>query len=84
MPKRSAAQKAADKKRSWKMERASVHKKGAKRARSNKYSKGDTTKKPKGHSRKGEWVGGYSKKDGTKVKGYYRTNAQYSIRGKKK
>jgi len=75
---------AANKKRAWKMERASV--KGprrqaqGKRARSNKFSGGDTTKKPKGHTRKGLWVGGYTKKDGTKVKGYYRTNAQYRWR----
>lgn len=70
----------ANKRRSWKMERASVRRKGIRRARSNKYSKADTGKKPKPHSRKGLWVGGYTRKDGIKVKGYYRTNAQYRWR----
>ena len=59
------------------MERASVSRAGAKRARSNKFSGGDASKKPRVHSRKGSWVGGYTKRDGTKVKGYYRTSAQY-------
>lgn len=68
---------AANIRRAWKLERASVHKKRAKRARSNKYSGGDSDTKPAKHSRKGEWVGGYRRSDGTKVKGYYRTNAQY-------
>lgn len=62
------------------MERASVRRKGSKRAKSNKFSGGDSGKKPKAHVRKGLWVGGYIKKDGTKVKGYYRTNAQYNWR----
>lgn len=62
------------------MERASVRRKGTKRARSNKFSKSDSGKKPKAHSRKGLWVGGYTKQDGTKVKGYYRTNSQYKWR----
>lgn len=70
----------ANKKRAWKMERASVHIKGAKRPRSNKYSKGDSGKKPKPYSRKGLWVGGYTRKDGVKVKGYYKTNTQYRWR----
>ena len=34
-------------------------------------------KKPAKHSRKGLWVGGYTRKGGVKVKGYYRTNRQY-------
>lgn len=70
----------ANAKRSWKMERASVRRKGAARARSNKYSGGDKGKKPAKHSRKGLWVGGYTRKDGVKVKGYYRTNRQYRWR----
>jgi hypothetical protein len=68
---------AANIKRKWKLERASVHKKRHRRPRSNKYSGGDSDKKPPKHSRKGLWVGGYIRDDGTKVKGYYRTNAQY-------
>ena len=62
------------------MERASVSRKGVSRARSNKYSGGDTGKKPRKHSRKGMWVGGYTRQDNVKVKGYYRTNAQYRWR----
>src|SRR5688572_10103365 len=47
----------ANKKRAWKMERASVGggKKG--RARSNKFSGSDADKRPRVHSRKGHWVG---------------------------
>ncbi len=59
------------------MERATVHRRGTNRPRSNKFSAGDTDKKPAKHSRKGEWVGGYKRYDGTSVKGYYRTCAQY-------
>jgi len=66
------------------MERASVmgalRRAQGKRARSNKFSGGDSGKEPAAHSRKGEWVGGYTRRDGTKVKGYYRTNAQYRWR----
>jgi len=62
------------------MERASVKSKRTRKVRSNKYSKSDSTKKPRAHSRKGLWVGGYTKEDGTKVKGYYRTNSQYRWR----
>jgi hypothetical protein len=67
----------ANKKRAWKMERASVGGGSRGRARSNKFSRGDADKRPRAHSRKGNWVGGYTKRDGTKVKGYYRTSAQY-------
>lgn len=63
--------------RRWKMERASVRRKRVRRARSNKYSGGDTDRRPKPHSAKQMWVGGYRKRDGTRVKGYYRSNAQY-------
>jgi hypothetical protein len=63
---------AAKKSSSWKLERASVHRKGGARARSNKYSKSDTTKKPAKSSRSRVWVGGYTRKDGTRVEGHYR------------
>lgn len=64
--------------RRWKMERASVHKKGkSQRPRSNKYSGGDKEAKPKKHARQQIWVGGYTKSNGTHVKGYVRHNAQY-------
>lgn len=58
--------------RSWKMERASVHKKGASRPKSNKYSKSDQTKRPAAGARSRIWVGGYTREDGTHVDGYYR------------
>jgi hypothetical protein len=59
--------------RSWKMERASVHRKGKARARSNKYSPSDSHPKPAPGTRQRIWVGGYKKSDGTAVAGYYRS-----------
>lgn len=58
--------------RVWKQERASVTTAGSARPRSNKYSGGDSGKKPAPGERGRTWVGGYTKKDGTKVEGYYR------------
>ena len=58
--------------RSWKMERASVNKRGTARARSNKYSKSDASERPAAGSRSRVWVGGYERADGTRVAGYYR------------
>ena len=58
--------------RAWKMERASVNVKGKSRPRSNKYSGSDSAKKPAPYSRARVWVGGYTRADGVKVKGYYR------------
>jgi hypothetical protein len=53
--------------RSWKLERAHVHR----GERSNKYSGGDERRTPRsGRSR--AWVGGYTRADGTKVRGHYR------------
>jgi hypothetical protein len=63
------------KSRSWKLERASVHSGNGKRPRSNKYSKSDQGKKPAPHTREQIWVGGYTRSDGTKVKGHYRETA---------
>jgi hypothetical protein len=57
---------------SWKNERASVSRKGA-RARSNKYSKNDQTERPGSGGRSRVWVGGYRRSDGTRVKGHYRS-----------
>jgi hypothetical protein len=62
-------------KRSWKMERASVTVPGKSRPRSNKYSGGDSGKKPAPGSREKVWVGGYTRADGSKVKGHYRATA---------
>jgi hypothetical protein len=64
---------AQTKSRSWKLERASVTTKGKARPRSNKYSGGDSKPAPAAGSRSRIWVGGYTKADGTKVNGYYRS-----------
>ena len=61
--------------RAWKMERASVSEPGKSRPRSNKYSGGDSSKKPAPGSREQVWVGGYTRADGTKIKGHYRATA---------
>ena len=58
--------------RAWKNERASVNKKNKSRPRSNKYSKtSDTSKRPEAGSTERYWRAGYTRKDGTKVKGHY-------------
>lgn len=59
--------------RSWRLERASVHRDGAD-ADSSKYSANDATpeRRPAPHRRSRVWVGGYTRADGTKVKGHYR------------
>lgn len=59
--------------RSWKLERASVSRADKSRPRSNKYSGGDSSKEPAPHTRDRIWVGGYSRADGTRVHGYYRS-----------
>jgi len=58
--------------RAWKQERASVHGDGKPRSRSNKYTAGDSRPRPGPGERERVWVGGYTKKDGTRVSGYYR------------
>ena len=57
--------------RAWKLERASVHTGGG-RPRSNKYSGGDSGQKPGPGERSRIWVGGYTRKDGTRIEGHYR------------
>ena len=57
--------------RDWKNERASVSKKNQSRPKSNKYSKSDTSKRPASGSATRYWRAGYTRKDGTKVKGHY-------------
>ena len=57
--------------RAWKNERASVNTQNKSRPRSNKYSKSDTTERPKAGSTSRYWRAGYTRKDGTKVKGHY-------------
>jgi len=66
---------ATKKGRSWKLERASVHRRGADRPRSNKYSKSDADRKPAPGERERVWIGGYTRANGTKVGGYYRATA---------
>jgi len=58
--------------RVWKNERASVTNKGKARSKSNKYSRtSDSTKRPQAGSASQYWRAGYTRKDGTKVKGHY-------------
>ena len=61
--------------RAWKTERASVNVRGKDRPRSNKYSASDSKSEPRPGSRKRVWVGGYTRADGRKVRGYYRSLA---------
>lgn len=61
--------------RAWKMERASVSVPGKARPKSNKYSGADANKKPAPGARVQVWVGGYTRADGTKIKGHYRATA---------
>ena len=58
--------------RPWKTERASVSMAGKSKPRSNKYSRSDSSKKPASGSRDQVWVGGYTRADGTRIKGHYR------------
>lgn len=57
--------------RVWKNERASVSKKSKSRPRSNKYSSSDNGNRPEADSSEQYWRAGYTRKDGTKVKGHY-------------
>jgi hypothetical protein len=58
--------------RSWKNERASVNKGSASKAKSNKYRPGsDQSKRPQAGSGERYWRAGYTRKDGTRVKGHY-------------
>jgi hypothetical protein len=57
--------------RAWKNERASVSKKNKSRPKSNKYSSSDKGKRPEADSSEQYWRAGYTRKDGTKVKGHY-------------
>ena len=58
--------------RVWKNERASVNSKNKSRPKSNKYRKtSDSSKRPEAGSSEQYWRAGYTRKDGTKVKGHY-------------
>jgi len=58
---------------SWKKERASTSNKKNSKSRSNKYrpAPSDIDKRPVSGSTSRYWRGGYTRKDGTKVKGHY-------------
>jgi hypothetical protein len=58
--------------RAWKLERASVDERGKKRPRSNKYVESDGDERPAAGARDRAWVGGYTRSDGTQVRGHYR------------
>ena len=55
--------------RSWKNERASVNKKNTSRPKSNKYGSSDKSKRKDNADQ--YWRAGYTRADGTKVKGHY-------------
>jgi len=57
--------------RAWKNERASVDTKIKSRSKSNKYSSSDRSKQPEAGTADQYWRAGYTRKDGTKVKGHY-------------
>jgi hypothetical protein len=64
---------------SWKMERASIHRKGSSCPRTNKYRPrpADTTSRPTAGSTTRFWRGGYHRKNGTYVRGHYVTNPNH-------
>jgi hypothetical protein len=66
---------ATNKKGSWRKERASVNSK-SKSSRSNKYrpQPSDTDQRPIPGSASRYWRAGYTRKDGTHVKGHYVKN----------
>lgn len=61
----------AQKKGTWKKERASYSTTNKSNYRSNKYSGSDSSKKPAPRTRKKTWIGGHERK-GKPVKGHFR------------
>ena len=61
--------------RAWKNERASVTNKNKSRPKSNKSSKSDTSQRPESGAATRYWRAGYTRQDGTKVKGHYVNNS---------
>lgn len=60
---------------SWKKERASVNSQNKSRPRSNKYRPGtDKSKRTDVKSATHYWRAGYTRKDGTRLKGHYVRN----------
>jgi hypothetical protein len=63
--------------RVWKNERASVHRKSSSKSQSNKYRpKSDSSERPEAGTGERYWRAGYTRKDGTKVKGHYVNKAR--------
>lgn len=59
---------------SWIKERASGNRKSGSRPASNKYRPGsDRSKRPEAGTAERYWRAGYTRRDGTKVKGHYVT-----------
>ena len=57
---------------SWKKERASVNSTNTTRSKSNKYRPAsDSSKRPESGTASQYWRAGYTRKDGTKVKGHF-------------
>jgi len=61
---------------SWKKERASVNSKNT-NPKSNKYRPSEGSARPKAGSTSQYWRAGYTRKDGTKVKGHYVKNPHH-------
>ena len=58
--------------RSWKNERASVSNRNSQKSKSNKYGpSSDSKARPQAWSGERYWRAGYTRRDGTKVKGHY-------------
>ena len=64
---------------SWKNERASVNKNNKSRPKTNKYSTNDESKRKDNAEQ--YWRAGYTRSDGTKVKGHY-VKRKTSLMGK--
>jgi len=64
---------------SWKNERASVNKNNKPRPKSNKYSNNDKSERKENAEQ--YWRAGYTRSDGTKVKGHY-VKRKTSLMGK--
>ena len=61
---------------SWKKERASVKRRAGSKPQSNKYRLGsEGGKRPEAGAAERYWRAGYTRKDGTRVKGHYVTKA---------
>ena len=63
--------------RVWKNERASVSNRNSSKSKSNKYRPGsDRSQRPVTGSSERYWRAGYTRRDGTKVKGHYVTKSK--------